>query len=880
MKKIDTVYETIKELFKENENGITADKIADKMQMQRTNASSYLNLLCKQKKLEKINSRPVLFKPILENNNVSYKRKTDVFNIIGYDKSLKGAVQQAKAAIIYPPDGLNTLITGPTGVGKSMFAYLMYKYALECKQLNENSPFVTFNCADYSNNPQLLMSELFGVEKGAYTGAEKEKEGLLKKTDGGILFLDEIHRLPPEGQEMLFTFIDKGTFRKLGSTSEISVKVRIIAATTENPKSALLDTFTRRIPMMIKLPSLNERTVYERKELVDSFLSKEAKTINESIYVDKSTMKSLLIYKCSNNIGQLKSDIKTACAESFLQYKKNTNTKFKLKIDDFNNNIKNGLTYNNGNNEQVNTLLKNIDYIRFNKDLSITNIYNDRNLKNEIYNLSDVNKLSVIEEDIDTYMDKFHSDINIKHIKELFGEEIFTVVVKISELVKNELDRSFSNRVLLGFAVHIKNVIEKVKQGREITNPQLNDIRIKMPKEFKVSVAIIQIIEDKFNIQIPLDEIGYIALFLKDNIVSSNEFYKSKNVKVILCFHGESTAKSMKNFVNGILKTDIVDAVDMNINVKPNIVYKEIEDLIRKENIKNILLMVDMGSLTTFDSKLKRNINGLNIKTIEMSSTPMVIEAAQKAQMGMTLEEIYNTVVDTNPYLGKRIIGDIERNVNRNLIVIVHFSEDERNVNIKATLCKNINMDNYKTEVISIYSENVDECFKTIHNLEKHRNIIAIIAMTNPEIYSIPFIKTDDIFTKAAIQKIENIMRIENFYIEMSDSLKNHLINLEPYKLISDLKVFIDNITKKLDIPQEPNIIIGCVLHLCFMIDQIISGKRDRKLKNKDKIRKKYFYEYNVIKEELKFIEDKYDIHISDDEICAIIIIILEIEDI
>ena len=105
-----------------------------------------------------------------------------------------------QASILYPPNGINCLILGETGVGKSMFAYLMHEYAIEMQVKNIDSPFITFNCADYSNNPQLLTSQLFGVKKGAYTGAEIDKIGLIEKANNGILFLDEIHRLPPEGQ--------------------------------------------------------------------------------------------------------------------------------------------------------------------------------------------------------------------------------------------------------------------------------------------------------------------------------------------------------------------------------------------------------------------------------------------------------------------------------------------------------------------------------------------------------------------------------------------------------------------------------------------------------------------------------------------------------
>lgn len=136
----------------------------------------------------------------------------------------------------------------------------MFQFAQSQQVINEERELVVFNCADYANNPELLMSHLFGYVKGAFTGADSDKEGLIQQADGGMLFLDEIHRLPPEGQEMIFYFMDHGSYNRLGETGKNhQADVRIVGATTEDPHSSLLDTFVRRIPINIQMPSFNSQ---------------------------------------------------------------------------------------------------------------------------------------------------------------------------------------------------------------------------------------------------------------------------------------------------------------------------------------------------------------------------------------------------------------------------------------------------------------------------------------------------------------------------------------------------------------------------------------------------------------------------------------------
>ncbi len=133
--------------------------------MDRINASHYLNELVKDQLVAKDESRPVHYWVIDE--KVGHQEERLTFeHLIGADYSLKNPIQKAKAAMLYPPRGLHTLIFGETGTGKTLFAECMYCFGLHEEAIASDAPFITFNCADYAQNPQLLFAHIFGVKKG------------------------------------------------------------------------------------------------------------------------------------------------------------------------------------------------------------------------------------------------------------------------------------------------------------------------------------------------------------------------------------------------------------------------------------------------------------------------------------------------------------------------------------------------------------------------------------------------------------------------------------------------------------------------------------------------------------------------------------------
>jgi transcriptional regulator with AAA-type ATPase domain len=320
------IYNTLKEMIEKNEGqcanikGFDTLMIAKRCRLDRTNVSRILNELCQDGLLVKSEGRPVLYKPasdfVLQTDKPVMLYDNHWLSFIGSDGSLASQVEQGVAAIAYP-DGLHILITGSSGTGKTLFAKLLYQTAVQKQIFHPQAPFITFNCADYASNPQLLLAQLFGYAKGAFTGADKEQPGLVNAADNGFLFLDEIHRLPPEGQEMLYLLLDQKVYHRLGESGNLrSVNIRFVAATTENPETSLLLPFTRRIPVLINLPTLSERPLSEKEAIINAFFQSEAKKIGCTLVLSGKVLEYLLEYSSPGNIGQLRNDIKLICANA------------------------------------------------------------------------------------------------------------------------------------------------------------------------------------------------------------------------------------------------------------------------------------------------------------------------------------------------------------------------------------------------------------------------------------------------------------------------------------------------------------------------------------------------------------------------------------
>lgn len=881
MTKKDLIYQKL--LHLNSADGIDTQTLASLVNMSRANLSHELNELCKEGKLQKSSSRPVLF--FLSENKVT-NNESQLDLLAKNNISLRDSVEQAKAAILYPPKGMNCLILGGTGVGKSMFASLMHNYALEMKVKTENSPFIVFNCADYTNNPQLLTSQLFGVKKGAYTGAEADKTGLIEQAHGGILFLDEIHRLPPEGQEALFIFLDSGTFRRIGDSESRTSDVLIISATTEDPNSALLNTFTRRIPIVINIPSLKERTLDERLFLIKSFFKYESIRLDKEIYVSLNSLRALLSYDCPNNIGQLKSDVQLLCAKAYSEFLTNLKPDVRIHSKVLPAYIKEGLYKEKEHRVLWNKLMsEEIEYFRFTGSNEDTNmIFN--NSDNTIYDfienkleklksldISDIDIENILEKDIAKHFNKNNSEvseeINRKNLLTIIDEYILNCFDKIIAHVLQRLTITFDNNLYTAFALHINTLVNRINNDKIIINTNLNKIKDLYPLEFSIALEIKEIIENYIDKSIPIDEAGYLTLFLiQDN--SFNDVSHDK-VRIILIAHGESTATSMADVSNRLLGENYVIPINAPIDVAPSTVLESLKIGI-KENPTSAgyLLLVDMGSLTTFADAIRTEFN-VEIKVISLVSTLHVLEAARKALLGTSLDEIYNDVLMVNSYVEiHKNLNNKQVNENKVLIVTACLTGEGAAIAIKNFLTSNLRINNDYFEITCLNCLDKKFFKQKILNLQKENEILFIVS-SFPVDSQIKQYTMYEVFNMHVLKELQTAIDSKTAMLNLPKIIKENIYNIDGVELFNDVTKLLNTLQNKLSIKLSDENLVGVILHLSFVIGRLRNEDNPATYPMKDD----YIYEninlYNIIKENLVFITNKYKIDIIDDEICYLI---------
>ena len=898
--------------------GLNASQIQKQLGIIRNNASTILNQLWKESHLVKVNTRPVTFLPF-----TSFQKAAAAYNVepkfcyqatelqalfstptddlkdqdpfkelLGYNSSLTNQVSQAKAAIVYPPKGLHTLILGESGVGKTTFAAAMHKYGMLINQKTEaDFPFVTFNCADYFTNPQLLLSQLFGHAKNAFTGADHEKQGLVEKANGGILFLDEIHRLPPDGQEMLFYLMDKGEFCRLGETgTSRKSNPLIIAATTENPSASLLTTFIRRIPVNITLPPFAKKPVSEKVEIIENFFYCEAVNLQKQIQIAPEVLKALAIHNFSaGNIGQLRSEIKLLCAKAFLHHLQLQTAPISIEYAMLHREFRENLFCYSKIDKSITNYLDMFSetiFISPNKEGTISSL----EIKNDIYELI-TTKLNQLQQqgidseninqhlkcEIDEYFSKINNHFNnnrtnITNLYKIVPKEIVEITSSLIAEAQTQLGIRFNSHFIFGLSLHIQALLKRIDKGDLVQNRHLSKIKREHPQEFDVAKKMVQTMSQKFGVIVPEDEKGFLVLLLIHNRAERH----FDRIGVIILCHGDSTASSIANVCNSLLDTEWMKAIDMPLSQSIDEAYNKLRTVaLTMQTGKGILLLTDMGSLLQFGKRLTDD-TGIKTQTLSFISTPLALEVLRNVLYKMDdLDALYESIRQTegNPCL---------RLLKKPLAILSVCVTGYGSSVIVKTLLDNLIASRYQDTVEIVVSNYLDATQK-FHELKDKYRIVAAVGNINPDL-PIPYFDLNQLMlpdfkkkffhlldTQLEFHDNEPIPAEKTIYEIAQEMLEQYVKFLNPKIAVANIRRFIEKINYQ---PEKKDFSLDLLIHMGCMLDRCIS-KISIQYENIESFRLEQASEFTRLSNALSFLEKEYQIKISDDEIAYIIKIIL-----
>ncbi|CUU50555.1 sigma 54-interacting transcriptional regulator [Clostridium beijerinckii] len=903
--------EATKEFSKDNIKEFSANSIAEKVELSRSTVSSYLNKEVKQGRIIKIKEYPVIFlyketfsklyftpaqdeyntldELWKENSNV---KKTDIWSsVIGAKGSLKEQIEQIKTAVLYPENGLPIMLLGSSGSGKTYLAKCIYDYCLEEKLINPKSSFISLNCAQYYHNPELLSSLLFGYTKGAFTGADKDKKGLLESADGGVLFLDEVHRLTEEGQEKLFTFMDSNEYSPIGDNSiKKEAKVRLIFATTESIQSTFLPTFIRRLPVIVNIPSFAERPQQEKIHLIDSFFLKESEILKRTIKVTKQVISFLLFSNYEGNVGKIKNIVKYSCGSSYA--KRKDQEIIKVRIGDLpignENQLKESLYHqissryqdrvydylhpellNNNSDEQKNIKKTYFEFVEGFKQVESGEIMFDHYTKEMVKN-------------VNLLLDELTFNTEVTNNQSFFSVLTFNIKSTFKYMEENYGFEQDGNKILsIAYLLYFKE-----EQEILINHPDWNSIRPKIINFIEIymknilwlSRRMLTHLSERLDFQVLDEDLIFISFYLKSMNIQSLK----NEIKSIVLAHGYSTASSMANVANRMLRKNFFQAIDMPIDTTIDHIEEKILDFIDNNSTENgLILLVDMGSLFDLRNRLEKKIKG-PLLLIDFVSTPLVLEIGSMLLQDKNIIEINDQILK-NVQINKQLVYPVEKK--KKAILTCCYTGMGSAIQIQDILQKSLKHEDPSFVIMSY------DYHKLYQNKQKELpfqmyDVLAIVGTVDPKVEGIPYIGLDHLIGGEDIDSFINILRC-NFNIDEEQLKKDLVFNFSIKKIIEKLTILdvnkvlnfvqdaVDKMEEKLGLKMSNNKRFLLYLHASCMVERILRKEDVDMQEDIKEFVQREKRKIDIIRYAFSEIEKEYTIKISDLEIRLIFDIVL-----
>lgn len=838
---------TRNEKYKRN----NAMDLKEKLNLSRNWISQYLNEYYNNGIFIKINTRPVVYldKSELEKqyqcsiedslfssfqallDALKGKEKKSFDRLIGAQSSLLDLVDKCKSSIAYPPNGLPTILIGPTGSGKSFIVYLMYLYGVENGIIGENAKFIHVNCSEYTNNPELLTANLFGYKKGAFTGADSDNIGLIKAAEGGVLFLDEVHCLKPECQEKLFLFMDNGYYRMLGDNETLySCQVRIVFATTEDPQKVLLKTLYRRIPITLRVPSIEERGINEKAQLIIHYLKEEAHKLKSKLYITNVAYNTLLNAQYMGNVGEIKNTIQATCMHALYHHKKED--ELQIHTLDLPESIISNVAIDSALSIMDRQQLISLQALQQRVHINDSQIFLIKELLDQLLELQN-NRIPMsqfIERDMECLERYYHKLLFVDYagdnIKDSF---ILNRMKKVVELIGFKYGLTFQENEIQMLSMFVRDVFKRGVESAQFCEAHAQEttdfakvVEKKYPREYAIAKEMSTSIQASLDIQ--LHNI-LIALLTLSIVLYHAQRDTNKHVAIILA-HGYATASSIANAANQFLNAYVFDAIDMPLQTSNEEIIHTLNVFLQKRGeYHDLILLVDMGSLEKIYEGMAQNAN---IAIANNVNTKMAICIGEGLKKEESLQSIFEYSFEQNKST-YHIINKVEKEK----VILCSCATGIGT----AEKLKDILMDslpaNLPVKILTYdYSTLLEN--KLEHSFFENYEVICIVGTLNPNINNIKFIPVEELIMYNSFDILtihfhgfmsDNDMESIHKNILKNFSLSNIIGNLtilNPAKLLEHVADAIDRLQSEMNINFNYNTCFGLYVHICCLIERLV----------------------------------------------------------
>ncbi|EAA1638229.1 sigma-54-dependent transcriptional regulator [Salmonella enterica] len=831
----------------------SAMAIADSLRQKRSIISHHLNNLHREQRVVKVNSRPVLFLPVeaLRRHHRLAVRQGDYASIqalcaerqdslellIGAQGSLQESLRQCKAAISYPGAGLPLLLRGPTGTGKSFLARQLWQYAIEQGILPPEAPFTVFNCAEYANNPELLTSKLFGHAKGAFTGADRAVSGLIETSNGGVLFIDEVHRLPPEGQEKLFHFMDNGTWRRLGESSdERSATVRLIFASTEDLEKHFLATFIRRIPVIVKILPIAERGQYERLAFIHHFFRREAQRLHHDLSLDSEIISQLMQETLEGNVGGLENLIRNICASAWTFGQRDDGV-LEVKAGQLPDRLLMEVPFTVPQTAERIMIYReggvfprvsgqHQEYLRLTENIcGLCEELAQENISARTFDKLVYQNLTLY---LDALMNK--ESPRARQDKRLrFIEDVGKAIAAHYDLELNAEFAYLTGRYLTSLP------LTPVEASPSVRHVMLRWLEEAPGLAQRVAQKLLDVVNNKYDLLIDTLDRLVVAAIVSNAIDATS----GGKVKALIIAHGYSTASSIAGVANRLIGEKIYHAMDMPMEVAFSDVSRAIVDYLQHTDTRaGVMVLIDMGYTKEIADALLSVIHG-PLVVVDNVTTRLALNVASEIALQKNIEQIAEEIVPLNQSRWD-VFWPAQKKARALLVTCITGIGT-------AFKFKNLMEKSQLTD----FDINIIACEYTClknsrmaASLLNQYEVIAVVGTIDPQLAGVPWVGIEELLGEQGYAHLSQLLSgylndkqialiNKNMVREFSlHNVVNSLTILNANKTIGHIETIIAEWQSTLGFSFNNNLIISLYVHLSCMIERLVMRNEITHYKN------------------------------------------------